>query len=533
MHDAAPQLTLIVVIDQLSYYELLKARPTLTGGLKTLCDNGIFYRNAYVPNGIAKTAPGHAALATGTTARNHGIVENTWYDARRGKMIHADDDYSGRAEIFDPLVESPGVSSDKVGLAKAGLPAVVLTKAGKSAHNLMTDTLSDQLVLARKKPDPYAVYALSLKSVPAIMMAGRAGKALWLDEKNCMFTSSRAYFNELPAWVRAYNAQQKNSALPCTKDSHSFSVYADGLLGECACACIRNHFKSAAASRFAMADRSSAAALRHASNAREASVDGKAGPLVLWVSFSGFDYTGHTYGPNSPEIKRHLAALDGYLSDLLREAYAHVVRENVLVVLTADHGVAPIPEEAQKGGFSLARRINPDDVMQKLNDYLAHKYGYTSLVADIRNDGVRLDARRLQKISTRERAAIMQSVKQFLRAQDWVQDAWTARELRKSCFDPDDVRAGLKNQLYKDRSGDVIFLVRPYTLVDDYGGGTSHETPYNYDTHVPLIVYRAHTLEGKAIETPVRTTQTAGTLAQLLHVPQPATADRDPLPGVF
>jgi predicted AlkP superfamily pyrophosphatase or phosphodiesterase len=96
----APRLTVILVIDQLPYHIVEQLRPNLSGGLKYLLRHGINYSHAYMPHALPATATGHAALNTGTFAKDHGIVANAWYDAQ-GNKIAADDDFSENAYVFD------------------------------------------------------------------------------------------------------------------------------------------------------------------------------------------------------------------------------------------------------------------------------------------------------------------------------------------------------------------------------------------------------------------------------------------------
>ena len=65
---------------------------------------------------------------------------------------------------------------------------------------------------------------------------------------------------------------------------------------------------------------------------------------LLAVSFSSNDYVGHQYGPDSPEVHEMSVRTDHLLAKLFAAVDAAVGAGNVLVVFTADHGVAPVPE---------------------------------------------------------------------------------------------------------------------------------------------------------------------------------------------
>ena len=68
------------------------------------------------------------------------------------------------------------------------------------------------------------------------------------------------------------------------------------------------------------------------------------GPDLLAVSFSANDYVGHAKGPDSPEVREISIATDRLLGKLLDYIDSQIGAGNTLFVLTADHGVTPVPE---------------------------------------------------------------------------------------------------------------------------------------------------------------------------------------------
>ena len=186
---APARLTVVLVIDQCSHTLLQKVEPYLRGGLSLLLKNGIVYTNSYYPHALPETAPGHAGLSTGTLPKDHGIIANTWYD-QRGTAVISD---------VDPSTTML-------------LPAQS-TEPGKSSMHMMVDGLSDQYMLASTPTKPHHAVALSLKSRAATALASKMCKAIWFDDKNGFFTSSSAYFSELPAWVTDFNGTKKINEL--------------------------------------------------------------------------------------------------------------------------------------------------------------------------------------------------------------------------------------------------------------------------------------------------------------------------------
>ena len=164
-----PKLTVVMVIDQFAYHYIPKLKPHLHAGLKELLDNGIVYSNAYHAHGVPETTPGHHAIGTGTLPKDHGAVYNQWFDDLYKKEAYADD-------------HTPqGAMLNK-------------TTPGQSPHKTQIEGLSDQFLKCVPQDWQHHVWALSLKSYPAIAMAQQKGKALWFDCLNGGFTSSSWYF---------------------------------------------------------------------------------------------------------------------------------------------------------------------------------------------------------------------------------------------------------------------------------------------------------------------------------------------------
>ena len=61
---------------------------------------------------------------------------------------------------------------------------------------------------------------------------------------------------------------------------------------------------------------------------------------------------GHRYGPGSREIHDHLLHLDQWLGRFLDSLMRIVPENQILISLTADHGVQDYPESAEGGGRS-------------------------------------------------------------------------------------------------------------------------------------------------------------------------------------
>lgn len=524
----APKMTVVLVIDQFSQHYIPKLKPYLTGGLKLLVSEGINYTNAFYPHSMPSTAGGHTLLSTGTFGYYHGIVNNKWFDAA-GKSVECDDDTPERAAVFAP---------------NGGL-----YNYGKSAHNIMVDTLSDQLKLYSVPHARNIVWSLSIKSRAAISMAGRLGKAIWLDDTTGNFTSSIAYFKELPVWIKRFNEETPINKLtqfvwqpfyPSTSPAYAFAdsnnyKYASmpqSMLGRILS--INHQTKEGYDDLYNKSPLANEHLVNFAKACIEKNYTGhESERFILWLSLSSLDKVGHTYGPFSKEALDMIYHMDAHINELIKYIYSKVAPEDVLFVLTADHGVQPIPEVVRDRGLNIAQRHLYPDLMKGLNTFIMNKYGVESLVTNFKEPQFYLDQAKLAHMPKQQRHLIYRDIKRFLKRIPGIRNVWTFSELKHAQFDKYDLDVYLKRQLFRGRSGQIIYSVYPYTTIDTHSKGTSHITTYNYDTQVPFIFYQPGRFVGKTITDTVYTAQLAPTLSEIFKVPRPSAAIANIFPGLY
>jgi predicted AlkP superfamily pyrophosphatase or phosphodiesterase len=95
----------------------------------------------------------------------------------------------------------------------------------------------------------------------------------------------------------------------------------------------------------------------------------------LGVSFSGSDRVGHAFGPHSREYEDIAARLDDVLGDLIEALDKKVGRQNYVLALSADHGVAPVPGVDGQG------RVYGEDVRDRVEETLTSRYGASPMGA--------------------------------------------------------------------------------------------------------------------------------------------------------
>lgn len=472
-----PKLVLAIVIDQFRYDYLTRFRNEYHGGLDRLLTQGAVFTNAHLDHFPTVTAVGHSTFLTGATPALSGIVGNEWYDREEAKTV---------TSVSDPETKLLGAGDGQ---------------AGSSPRRLLVDTLGDELKIA--SGGKARVIGISLKDRAAILPSGHmADGAYWFDTTAGSFVSSTYYFAGLPAWVKEFDrSRPADRYRGATWLSHTMTQDLGKLYADVDASPYGNELVESFAER----------ALAAEQLGRHDATD------VLTVSFSSNDYVGHQVGPDSPEVHEMCVRTDRLLTKLLDAVDQALGADNVLVVLTADHGVAPLPEvNAQRkmpGG-----RLTATDVSKAIEAALAKKYGDGDWIANRAESGLYLNLDLIAKKGL-NRAEVDRTAAEAALAAPHVFRAYTREQLMDGAVLHDPVGRRLMNGYYVRRSPDIEILLEPYWIVSRTGA--SHGTPFDYDTHVPVIFMgagiRAQRYNGNIVVNDI-----APTLATMLDVETPS-----------
>jgi arylsulfatase A-like enzyme len=171
-------------------------------------------------------------------------------------------------------------------------------------------------------------------------------------------------------------------------------------------------------------------------------------------------------------------------------------KDQYLVFLSADHGGAPTPSYTAKhkamGGYWKSDRL---ELM--LEDTLVKKYGQGDWIVNESNQNIFLNRALIQskKLSLKE---IQHEVATLALEFPEVHQAFTSSDLNQ--FRGGDlIKSMAQNGFDSSRSGDVVYILKPGYI--EYGmTGTTHGSPYTYDTHVPAIFFGAGVRKGETFE---------------------------------
>ena len=531
-----PRLILLIAVDQFRY-DYLERFGDLFGstGLKRLLRNGASWEQAHYDHTPTYTAPGHATMMTGAVPSATGIIGNEWIDRATGRRV---------TSVSDGTVKILGGGPNEF---------------GASPRRLLTSTVGDELRFATN--DRSKVIGISVKDRSAILPGGRhANAAYWFSVPSGSMVSSTYYFNELPAWVTEFNrtrpadkffgakwerllpeseyAARAGADSPAWEnigtvagDSNAFPHTVTGGL------------KAPGPAFYNALDYSPFSNDLLISFAEQAIANELLGQDqytdVLSVSFSANDYVGHRFGPYSHEAMDMTLRVDRQIGILMNLVDAKVGLANTIVVFTADHGVAPIPEHAATLGLDGAR-LKGEDIISAVRtaftatynpkgaspdpsaDYIL-KYDLGGTQRDsfingnfylnhaaLKRDGVNLED--AARVAGEAALKVRGIARYFTRGQLESGSLSTTGPLERRVL----------HGFHPSRSGDVVVLAEAYKYLSDTIPAT-HGTPYSYDTHVPVIIMAAGINPAKYYQ-PASPADIAPTVSALIGSTPPTNA---------
>jgi Type I phosphodiesterase / nucleotide pyrophosphatase len=249
-------------------------------------------------------------------------------------------------------------------------------------------------------------------------------------------------------------------------------------------------------------------------------------PDLLALSFSCNDPIGHNWGPDSQEVLDVTLRTDRVVKELLDYLDAKVGKGKYVLVMSADHGVCPLPEVSKAQGKDAGRLI-PETLKKEANDFLREKFGEKDekmQCVEAFMEGMFYLNRAWLKARQLDQSKVEEVLAAWLVKRQGVQAAYTRTQLMGNLAADDEIGQRVKKSFYSNRSGDILLVVKPFFLISKYATGTTHGTPHPYDTHVPLLAM------GPGIKPGVRTdrvTPQAGVaiLSRALGVKPPAAAE--------
>jgi predicted AlkP superfamily pyrophosphatase or phosphodiesterase len=491
-YNGRPKLVVVIVIDQFRGDYLERYHDQFgDSGFRLLIDHGAYFSNCNYNYANTRTAPGHATLFTGAYSNGHGIVGNEWWDPQKRRMV---------TSVEDDQAKLVGVNGEK---------------AGASPHNLMADTLGDELKVATQGKS--RVFGISLKDRAAILPGGYAADtAYWIEPETGAWITSTYYRKDLPRWVQDFNSNQpakywdrkwtdaQGAVLRSTEHHKRKDGSEAGFFEVVGSTAFGNEYEIEFAKQLIVFE----------------NVGRGPGTDLLTLSLSPNDVLGHQVGPDSPEMQQMALDLDRELADFFNFLGHQIGLADVWIALSADHGVSTLPEQANKLHVPSAH-LDAAKLEAQINDSLRSKFPSSRAATFVRLDYplAWLDEDAFAAVHVVERDAehdVGEAMKQAGLRGYFSKSQLGAGEA------PDTVMGRKFLNSYSPEGGWYVMGIPPIYTVGA-AKGTDHASPYHYDTHVPLaffgLPFQPGTYRSKA--EPV---DLVATLANLLGVNAPTHA---------
>ena len=502
-------------------------------GFLLLKRHGTVFANAHYQHANTETIVGHSTLATGAQPSMHGMTGNVWFDAEADELVYNIED-----------AQYPLIASRKQEVTGAQVdPAQKLARtSGRSPRALLAETFADKL--KAHSGGRARIFSVSGKDRGAVALAGKAGKAFWMSTDSGDFVTSSYYYATYPEWVVRWNAKRKAQALAgkhwvLLNDADTYLLahqdnrnYETDLRGY---GRIFPHRFGGVDDKLLYAqilsspygDRLTTDFAKQLLISEQLGTDSV--PDFLSISFSGIDTVNHFFGPSSLENEDMILQLDRTIADLLKFIDSRVGLAHTLVVLSADHGMAELPEYKAELGFD-AGRLTPDVIRDAAARFGKQAYGLEGLVKFYYRPFIYLNDAALAAADL-DKHTVAYAMAAALTIETGIYLAIAPADVESA---PDSLLLQkIRNNIHPARSGDIYIVQEPYWFNFDKGPVTGmHGSPWNYDTHVPVI-FAGSRIASQVIYRQIQPADVAPTLAALLGMSPPASAQGTVLPEVF
>ena len=506
-----PKLVVVVVIDQFRADYLTRFEAHFgESGFKRIAKQGATWTGHY-GHYATYTGPGHALILSGSYPYLNGISANKFFNPETQRS---------EAMVFDAEAEIVGVKKTD-------------TDMDVSPRNFLGSTIGDELSLATAGQS--RTVAIATKGRGAILLGGRLGKAYFMNDDNGEMTTSTYYSTVLPNWVVGWNAKkladaQFGKAWERALPEAAYAISgADDAKAEADSKGLGKTFPHKVNGKLSAPGPDYYEAFVQTPFANEYELDfakaaveneqlgGRGVPDLLAISLSAVDLAGHTFGPSSHEVQDIVVRADQQLGVFLDWVYARHGADNVVTLVTADHGATPVPEQMKALGFE-AGRIKKKTIGDAVEAALVARFGAPGAAAapaaakeppkDKASEGDKKAAKVDKWVVGLEdphiflNRAVIAAKK--LDPQDVEQVAgqaaasikgfggyFTRSQLVRGSMPPTPLGMSILRSYYAPRGGDVVLWTLPFYFWGKYGEkdvGSTHGTFYRYDSEVPVLL---------------------------------------------
>lgn len=507
-----PKLVVNIVVGQLRYDYLLRYSSNLSDrGFKTLVREGTACDRATY-NFLGTSSPsGLATIATGSNPSTHGVIGQQWFNYTTGERVEL---------LKDKKVMTVGADNYDNQVS----PSLIYA-----------NTLGDQL----KAISPFSkVISVGFEPSSAVIMGGHnADAAYWVNHRFGHFVSNTYYMKQLPEWVTKYNdlklAENYSNQIwrVCMKADKFLNLSRTDIAVDTSSNFFDfewvmrkkwdfDHFKATPFANTLVRD-FAVQAIIYEGLGKDDNTD------ILNIVFDGSRFVGEKYGAQSMEVEDCFYRLDNEIATLLDFLKAQFKKEDILVILSSDHGASDVVIEGSRNPSGL---FNAEQFSILINGFVGAQLGGDKRwVLDFVNNQIYLD-RRLIYQSGKDLEDIQTKIAAFAIQFRGVSQAITSSALTKSQYS-NGIMGKAQNSYFPRHSGDVVLSLLPGWIVED-GKKSSAGTSYNYDAHVPLIFWGSM-VGNDDVSNEVDMTDIAATVAHIIGIAPPNASTGKPIMEIY
>jgi hypothetical protein len=354
-----------------------------------------------------------------------------------------------------------------------------------------------------------------LKDRAAVLPAGFAGDgAYWIDAKNGDWITSTYYHQELPEWVNKFNASHRaekywnrewkdsdGNTLGSTAHRTARDGSPAGFYEVVGATPFANEYQFEFAKELVLYEKLGAGAATD----------------LLVISLSANDILGHRVGSEAPQMRSMALQLDSQFAEFFGFLGHQVGMANVWMALSADHGIAPLPDFAKTLHLPAAN-LDSKALRENMNSTLSKKYGRKAeYVRELDYPLSWLDEEAFAGKKEGDAEADVGEAMKLVGMSGYFTKSQLARG-----ESPATEMGRRYGHSYSPAGGWYVMGI-PGEFQVGITQGTDHASPFSYDTHVPLAFYGLAFQPG-TYRTHAEPVDMAVTFASLLGINAPAKA---------
>lgn len=247
---------------------------------------------------------------------------------------------------------------------------------------------------------------------------------------------------------------------------------------------------------------------------------------LLTISLSVNDSIGHQFGPYSPKVADTTLRTDRFLASFLSELDKILPLSNVWKVLSVDHGVAPSPKLITDHKLGMGK-FRPVAVREAVEEALIKDFEKSQWIEAVEGSYITLNLAALERHRL-DRAKVEEVAAEVAASVPGIQAGFTRTQLLSGKLPNNPLARKAANSFNPGRSRDIFFIVSVLAVPSSSESGSTHGSPWNYDSQVPLILWGS-AFNPSVYAEPAHPIDMAATLAAALGLTQPSGAQGLPL----